>query len=162
MPNWCANQVEFTNEDAAEVRKLAEAFNAGKLFETFVPLPNNEWDYNWCIENWGTKWEAGGEGFDPVDVNDIGNSITLTFDTAWSPPIAFYAEMEDMGWTINAMYYEPGMAFCGIYSDFEDMGFEIKGDSAWVRENIPQELDQAFSISDSMSDWENENIQDEP
>jgi hypothetical protein len=22
-----------------------------------APYPNGEWDYAWCIENWGTKWD---------------------------------------------------------------------------------------------------------
>lgn len=162
MPNWCANQVEFTHKDPAEMRKLAEAYNAGKLFETFVPPPNNEWDYNWCIANWGTKWDSGGEGFDSVDTDNIENTVTLNFDTAWSPPIAFYIEMEDMGWSVKAMYYEPGMQFCGTYSEFENTHFDIQGDSAWVRENIPQELDQTFDISNSMAEWEEENTQDKP
>lgn len=38
--------------------------------------------YNWCIENWGTKWEA----MQPQGV--IGKfKLWFTFDTAWSPPI---------------------------------------------------------------------------
>lgn len=162
MPNWCNNCCEFSHSDSAEVRKLVDAYNEGKLFETFVPPPDGEWDYNWCIDNWGTKWDAGGEGWDKVSYDSLDHSIDLIFDTAWSPPIAFYTAMINKGWNLEARYYEPGMAFCGIFSNTEDSLYEITGDSAWVRENIPEELDLTFGISDSMSEYEEENAQDEP
>ena len=40
--------------------------------------------YDWCIENWGTKWNVE----DDVDVNYDKNTdeYDITFDTAWSVP----------------------------------------------------------------------------
>jgi hypothetical protein len=44
----------------------------------------NSGGYEWCVENWGTKWNAD----DPhVDVED--GKATITFDTAWDPPIRY-------------------------------------------------------------------------
>lgn len=39
--------------------------------------------YNWCVDNWGTKWNV----YDDVDVEiDSDNECIITFNTAWSPP----------------------------------------------------------------------------
>jgi hypothetical protein len=35
--------------------------------------------------------------------------------------------------------------------------YSIEGNSDWVKENIPQEIDQEFCISESMAEWESEN-----
>jgi len=40
----------------------------------------NNW-YNWCIENWGTKWNAYNTFYDHND-----DFIQFEFDTAWSCP----------------------------------------------------------------------------
>lgn len=38
--------------------------------------------YDWCIANWGTKWDA----YDIVGPHGNKTSAFITFDTAWSPP----------------------------------------------------------------------------
>lgn len=160
MPNWCANHVTFKNVNAEEIKRLEDAFNSNKLFETFVAMPEELQDttspsdksnqdlitkygtdnwYNWNVENWGTKWDANCE-----DGGIIGQSeteITVGFDTAWSPPLAFYAKMEELGWEIRAAYFEPGMMFCGIYANGDDEYYEIGEDE------IPDELEDLFDIS---------------
>ena len=40
----------------------------------------NNW-YDWAVENWGTKWNA-------YEVGEWDGGF-ITFQTAWSPPIAF-------------------------------------------------------------------------
>ena len=123
MPNWCSNNVEFHNDDVAEVAKLeahlkfldsrkkGEHAEAG-LFAYFVPRPPEEEDswYEWNVSNWGTKWEASIYSW--TKVND--NSITMNFDTAWSPPTALYEFLAaNTEWYVTATYYEPGMSFVG-------------------------------------------------
>ncbi len=45
------------------VRKAAIAINNGELLNFFCPMPKFDDDdddhawYDWCCENWGTKWE---------------------------------------------------------------------------------------------------------
>ena len=39
--------------------------------------------YDWCISNWGTKWNAYGYSEDTIDYHD---GDTLYFQTAWSAP----------------------------------------------------------------------------
>jgi hypothetical protein len=61
-----------------------------------------------------------------------------------------------LGFEVDAFYYEGGMGFCGRFKDGEDDYHDINGGSAWVRRNIPSEIDEAFAISDNMEEWENE------
>lgn len=42
----------------------------------------NSGGYEWCCENWGTKWGM----FDTVILNVTDTEILYKFSTAWSPP----------------------------------------------------------------------------
>ena len=119
--------------------------------------------YAFCVSQWGTKWDIGrGDGYKTMLMKDIKNkSITLGFDSAWSPPTGAYEKLHEMGFSIRAMYYEGGCAFCGIWEDGEEEFYEIEGKSDWVRDNIPKELDDEFCISESMADYEAENEEEE-
>jgi hypothetical protein len=64
----------------------------------------------------------------------------------------------DMGFSIRAMYYEPGMAFAGIWDNGDDDFYDYSGmDSKQIREDLPEVLDDAFGISESAEMWEEEN-----
>ena len=119
MPNWCINYVTVNHNEPEMITKACEALRAGNLFETFVPFANGEWDYGWCNENWGTKWDAT-----CVDCYNDESSATLIFETAWGPPIAFLKALEDLGFDIDATYHEPGLAFAGHYYDGDDNHYE--------------------------------------
>jgi hypothetical protein len=153
MPNWCSNVATFGHENQAELVRLAQAFVDRNPMQTFMPPPNGEWEYGWCTENWGTKWDI--ECNDALD-NLSEGMLDLWFDSAWAPPIGFYTHLESLGFTVEAFYYESGMGFCGKYEDGEDDYFEITGNSEWVKDRIPADIDECFAISDSMADWEDE------
>jgi len=182
MPNWCSNTAVFKHEDANQVTKLIAAFEDGCLFNAFVPCPTElheitpvgedymvrddartaaniekhgyaSW-YEWCVEHWGTKWDVDGDSGCAEETDP--NTVSISFDSAWSPPIAFYNAMCDLGWEITAYYFEPGMNFCGIFDNGDDDYIEIEGDGSWVEENVPKELNEMFGISDMMLDWEQE------
>lgn len=177
MPNWCNNNVTFEHSDPAEIKRLESAFNRGELMQEFDPCPQplreavadftvneklvaeygaSNW-YDWQVGHWGTKWDVGEEG----GIRELdSNSISVYFDSAWSPPTDFYDTMQEKGWKIKAFYYEPGMSFCGIWDDGDDAVYEITGDSKWVVENIPEELDEMFQISADMEMWEQEQAEE--
>jgi hypothetical protein len=167
MPNWCANDAEFINDDVAEVAKLeahlkfldekdkTDNIEAG-LFGYFVPRPpefdeGESW-YSWNCENWGTKWEASIYSWEKVDEN----TIQINFDTAWSPPIAFYEFLaSNTDWSVSATYYEPGMAFVGSCVDGYDEYYQIENIEAL--DDVPEELIEKYNIREQMEDWEEEN-----
>lgn len=109
MPNWCCNKVTFRHEDSTLIDKISEAFKSENLFETFVPL--GEWDYDKAIDKWGTKWEVDG-----TQIRVSPYEIVLNFNSAWAPPTEFYTEMENQGFDVSALWFEPGMMFWGEYS----------------------------------------------
>lgn len=153
MPNWCSNNVTFTHEDPVQIQRVAKAYNENRLFSEFMPLVEGADASN----VWGTKWEV--ESVDEVEAD--GNTVSLYFDSAWSPPIRFYESMTEMGFDVEAYYFEPGMSFCGVWtSEDGDEYHDIRGDSAWVRENIPEDIDEMFGIADGMEVWEHEQRND--
>ena len=90
------------------------------------------------------------------------NTMTGFFDTAWGPAIQAYEAMEELGFTIDAMYHEPGMGFAGMYEDGYDEYLDLSGyDSEGLAEMLPERLDEAFCISEQAAQWEDENEETE-
>ena len=111
--------------------------------------------YDWRVDKWGTKWDVGDKHNSP-GYTDGDTMIEFGFDSAWSPPIGFYEKMEELGFAVDAYYYEPGMAFCGRFTKGINDDYEIAGNADWVDENIPDEINTVFAISENMSTWEEE------
>ena len=117
--------------------------------------------YDFCVNEWGTKWDVGGDGME-VDPATVETDVTLCFDSAWSPPIGIYESMVEQGFSIRAYYYEPGMAFAGIWEDGDDDFYEYGGmTSEQVAEEFPTALDEMFGISESMAEYEAEEAENE-
>jgi len=185
MPNWCNNSVEIYHADPAMIERVRKGFNDGGLLSELLPCPQEltetvsgsmgedkraeheaqqaanvekygyaNW-YDFCVNEWGTKWDVGADG-NPAQ--DIPGGLMLGFESAWSPPIGAYEKLTEMGFTIRAMYYEPGMAFAGIWEEGSDDYYDYGGlDSAGIADTLPVELDEAFGISESAAEWEAEN-----
>ena len=189
MPNWCNNSVVLKHQDPAMIERARKAFNGEGLLQEFIPVPQELIDtvsgsmgedkreaheaqqkanvekygyanwYDFCVSEWGTKWEIGADG-NPAQ--DIPGGLMLGFDSAWSPPIAAYEKLLEMGFEIEAMYYESGMAFAGVWDNGHDDYYEYGGlDSKGIAETLPAELDEAFGISESAAEWEAENEEEE-
>lgn len=164
MPNWCSNVLDISHEDADKMREVAVAYNEGRLFEYFMPLPNGEWNYDWCVSNWGTKWDinSNGENVDPDQIAR-GKVASLYFDTAWGPALGAMQAATDQGFSVMLRYYEPGMAFAGIWEDGDDEFFELGGKSlAQLEAELPEELDECFGILDDIRSWDEENSEELP
>ena len=156
MPNWCDNHLTLRYKDVKRLEAAVEAFKENKLFQHFIPLPETGWDWNFCVENWGTKWESE---YDDSNITMEGDTVRCSFLTAWSPPIGIYKAMCEQGFEVEALYCEPGMCFVGKIVgdelDFNDDYYEYGSeDSNTVRELIGEELDDAFGISELMAEFE--------
>ena len=117
--------------------------------------------YDFCVSEWGTKWAIGFDSSyaDYLTPDSARGMVTVSFTSAWSPPIGAYEKLSEMGFSIRAYYYEGGMGFCGSWIDGDDRYFNIEEyKSDWVKENIPQDIDDYMGISDCMQlDEEYEN-----
>lgn len=98
---------------------------------------NNDW-YNWCVENWGTKWDA----CEPTTVCDEDDCLSFEFDTAWAPPRGFYAKLAEVGIEFVAEFAIEGGLGSGIYTSSRD-------DDGIVR------LGEEFLPDDDMSLYQN-------
>lgn len=139
MPNWCSNEVSIIPENGEgleEMKQFAEeCFTEEELdFEKVIPYPDsapsredqpedfmerlkhpfakwyNDFGYDWCVENWGTKWNASEQA------NTLGeDEIILDFQTAWSPPQGIYEKIQTRlpNCSISWFYREDGMQLSG-------------------------------------------------
>lgn len=94
--------------------RLSCSFNLKEARQARMNLKKfgfKDW-YDWRIEKWGTKWNVGSD----VDIDNLsGNNISLSFDTAWSPPIPVIAAMCEQYPEVSATlrYIETGNWFAG-------------------------------------------------
>jgi hypothetical protein len=172
------------------IDRARKAFNDGHLLDEFIPVPQDlrdtvagsmgedrraeheaqmarnrelhgykDW-YDFCVGEWGTKWDVGADGQPAID-SDV-NTLSLNFDSAWSPPIDAYEKLMDMGFKIIAYYYEPGMGYAGKWEDGEDDFYEYGGMSSdEIADTLPDDLDECFGISEQVAEWEAENKEEE-
>lgn len=109
MPNWCENFVRISGEkeEIARFRRETDDMDFNKI----LPMPDNKWDYDWCCDNWGTKWNVDKTGMEVYPHNDF---IQYEFDTAWSPPEGiFHAINKQYKVSVSWFYHEPGMEIAG-------------------------------------------------
>jgi hypothetical protein len=120
MPNHVVNEIIFrdVNPDTQEIILKKLLCSKGFVdFNILVPRPLNIWQgnigekeektfgektwYTWNVENWGTKWNAYGMDEDGKSVIRTEDTLTVIFQTAWSPP---------MPWVI-AVFNATGLPF---------------------------------------------------
>jgi hypothetical protein len=171
------------------IKRAYDALERGEFLQEFIPVPKDltetisgsvgdpdeqkkleektkanlekygygNW-YDYCVGEWGTKWDTGEQGNNDINPKD-SCMMTAGFDTAWAPPVTAYQKLSDLGFTVNAMYYEPGMAYAGIWTTEDgDEEFNLEGmSSQQVIDEIPVELDEMFGISECIAEYEAEN-----
>lgn len=121
MPNYCSNSITICGEEA-QLAQLAEQLRSDEttIMERLVPTPdelieNSGW-YQWCLDNWGTKWDmielAGDYDLD---------FISLSYETAWGPNIPFWTTISSRfpGLKMTHHYREDGVGFAGV-AKYED------------------------------------------
>ena len=156
MPNWCQNYLELSHEDATQMQRAADAILQNKLLQEFVPIEHEENWYDWCVNNWGTKWDIDVHETS-LNLSDDKKSLTVAFDTAWSPPLAAMERMLDQGFNVRLMYSEEGVGFTGVFDNGCDDCYDTCDmTAAQLREELPAELDDMFGLSDSQQNYEDE------
>lgn len=88
MPNLVTNKVCISGPEETLTKFMEENLD----FVKFHPRPLDVDWYDWNVTHWGTKWAP--------DIYNIrkssdAKSIVMCFDSAWSPPIAFFAYLTE-------------------------------------------------------------------
>jgi hypothetical protein len=113
MPNWVYNNIHIEGDKKKVTDLLAllakpykEHDNGEMNFFNLIAPPDEHWDayncgnvsfedkgrnpynwYDWNGRNWGTKWNACGDGGVEEHILPDGTlHAYISFDTAWSPP----------------------------------------------------------------------------
>lgn len=144
MPNHCANTLKITAHTPEQLALLADirhqlTLEEKHIFNTIYPCPAELMDtragfpkdpqepdniekygyahwYDFCVAEWGTKWDA----YEVDLLSDTGNSLTISFDTAWSPPTGIYATLLTKGFSVEATFVEQGCDFIGYWVNGHD------------------------------------------
>ena len=168
MPNWCDNSVVITHEDKSKLEELSKQAEQSTLFGFVLPEPDYDkvkvksafpeisgkefsdpkgawWD--WRVQNWGTKWEADFES--DLDTN----TLTLRFDSAWSPPVPIYRELHERGFGIEAGWLETGCDFCGVFINGDEYDYRTDNKSV---EQIPDEHRSIIGIEEYLYEEEDD------
>jgi hypothetical protein len=190
MPNWCNNYLELEHDDPEMITRAKQAFNEGKLLNEFCPVPASlhivagcvgdpdeqkkleedtarnvathgygNW-YDYCVNEWGTKWDVGGDGYTASD--DGPNETVMVFDSAWAPPCQAMEKFMDLGFRVKLYYYESGMCFAGCFDENGDDFYDLSDMSVDdIEAELPYEIDVKFCIVDGMREWEEDNKETE-
>lgn len=189
MPNWCNNNISISGPTETIKQLWNDAEAAEGLLSAISPIPEilkdttsptpadidqvqqqtmiaqtgyDNW-YDWCVANWGVKWDVSLEGLEFTDNSDGTAMIEGWFDSAWAPPITAYNTFcDDMdNCSLEASYHEPGMDFAGFYSDGDDEYMD--GISEHLDNNKPdlwsplaRRLDEEYGIMESIEMWREE------
>jgi len=160
MANICENTISITGPKSDLYKKLSDAAEKGEFCETIVPSPNGEWDWDFSVTNWGTKWEPE---FMDNDVSD--ESFGGYCQTAWSPPLEALATLKKQNpeLDIECFYWEPGMDFAGKWHNGTDEEITISDFPMDETKLTPlqEELDGMFDIIGMKKMWEDDEQEEE-
>ena len=158
MPNWCYNSVTLSHSDKEKIDALEVELTKEEpeVFNHLRPNPAGEWDYGWSVDNWGCKWDISPMDWERVD----DNTITINFDSAWSPPTALYEFLDSEGWSVTALYHEPGMGFAGRFEDGYDDFYEFDYTDRESIENLPQDILDFTNVLEDLERYEEEALEE--
>ncbi len=147
----------------AKTKKEKQARQARKL-----EFGAENW-YDWRCNNWGTKWElCEFYGVDRQHLNDSLDEsiISFGFSSAWSPPIGAYEQFlsDNENCSLKAYYYEGGCDFMGEWDNGSDDCYapsDYKSTDDFWQDGIGSTLDDTFNITESMAEYEQEELDNE-
>ncbi len=169
MPNWCSNTATINAPKPVidEIRSILEDQDQdSRLLKWMRPMPKDQEEnwYDWCVSNWGTKWDIA-NAFIGDDTEE--DSITFSFDTAWAPPIEAFRHwaQKDGRVTYRLTYMEEGMGFVGWdaydgeYFDDDHVSCEDDPDRYW------EMAEEEFGIEreeepEPLTEWYEQGVRD--
>ncbi len=168
MPNDILNKLKIKASPSIinQIKNELES-NSSVIFDfnNIIPMPDyiynksvgkkekalygrNNW-YDWCIENWGTKWNAYCATSKVNYLTDPQTTLELyySFKTAWYPCEPIIATLARMYRNIEVFYtfIDPTLETCGInhYKNGKEV-FKLDGT---YKENLNDEIENDISTS---------------
>ena len=130
------------------------------LRQTMIAQTGTDNWYDWCVKNWGVKWDVSLEGLEFTDNGDGTAEISGWFDSPWGPPIEAYQQFADDfdSCYLEAFYDEPGMVFVGCWdSEGGDDYYEYSDcTSKTLKDVVPEYLIEHFALDERLAEWEEE------
>lgn len=147
MPNWCSNHIELVGPRDKIEQVFGKAKEENKLLELLVPFPDGEYDRDFAINHWGTKWDVDIEGLD-FEPDGAYSRISGYIDSAWSPPTeALHTWLDDNpDCEAQLLYYEPAMDFAGSMDG--EITISECDDEYFKKTELGELLDSHFGILD--------------
>ena len=151
MPNNTDVRVYIDHTSKSRIDDMENIFSNDYPFNMIIPMPDDilrhnltaedraksegrNW-YDWCVANWGTKWDAY-----EVRVQRLSDtSLYVMMETAWSPPIPIFEKLVELGFEVSAYYLDEGWNYIGQFEGGEDFYFD-------VNEETPYNLIDEFNI----------------
>lgn len=145
MPNWteCDLYIEGRKERVEQFLAFAKGEDSPFDFNRFIPYPERfarldraaeAWEklppetrgrrprdgynprgYQWCVLNWGTKWNACRVRVGAPECWGDDASVEINFETAWSPPKPVIERAATLfpDLSFDLRYFESGMRIHG-------------------------------------------------
>lgn len=142
MANLCANRVTLFHEDSAKMEQVRKGWETG-LFSAFLPLTDVEPKLLW-----GTSFDVDKEDGNLTETID---GTIITFATAWCPPIEFYNHLVELGFEVDATYFEPGCKFYGYYFDGADDCNDYE-----ELDELPEDIVEEYELEDWNIEYDDE------
>ena len=172
MPNWCSVNIEIVGPTAqlSELQEIVNSDADAPFLQTICPAPSHDdYTYDWCVENWGTKWDIQGSdcsgGLEELATAHpvLQSKLTMATATAWSPPLEALKTFQEAnpGVIVKCWYYEPGMDFAGIWKQSDDESEDVyiddlHADSIVWTAGAAKELDDQFGICEEQAQYDDE------
>lgn len=152
MPNHITNIVTVSG-DESRIQAMMKAIQTDEYglgsvdFNKIIPMPDDADSYNWCIANWGSKWNSYG-----YTADSCFKDGKLTFLTAWSAPHPIMQRLSEMFPKIEITHEwadeDIGMN-CGRYAYYDGERIE-----EYYPESNREQIEFAARVMDSdPTDW---------
>jgi len=138
MPNWCSNYLTVEGSSDS-ICKIYEGLQEDNAFEALIgkdpSFAENDW-YSHNCSRYGTKWDIGALEPEASVEMTSDTSLSASFDTAWSPPIAFVKHLcKKYKVSATIEYNECGNDFAGRCS-FDKTGGTISEEEYEYHEGL--------------------------
>jgi hypothetical protein len=134
----------YVGEEKAEEHRKQQESNLAKY-------GHKDW-YDWANANWDTKWGACRVDFDEDTFDENSNSITLYWESAWSPAVGLMRNIsEQFPELVFGMHFTEEADFFAGYMVFHKG--EIVAEGEHGMEGQPEYDDDDENFDEKYSEW---------